>query len=382
MINVKNSSILISYITLRKVIGGLGVLLPIVCIIGGFLFSDLPAQRSISYYYHTNMRDFFIGILCCISIFLITYRGHYKIDDTVTTASGICGFLAAIFPCSTTLNSKEIIGILQIEAQYSNYLHLTFSIIFFLLLALNSIFLFTREELTAISREKLWRNHIYRISGGLIIGMLACISIAIGLFGFEAVDESCAIIGCEIFMLLAFGVSWFVKGRTILKDSNILLSSNNFRIKILEKEDLDSLLELYKELNPEDSVLPKSKALELWKEIHLSPNMECFIAVNESRTVVASCTIGILSNLTRSGRPYAIIENVITRSDYRMQGLARTLIEQSTAFAKKMDCYKIVLLSSTDRTDAHQFYTSIGFDGDSKKGFELRLDSNIINRSK
>ena len=32
-------------------------------------------------------------------------------------------------------------------------------------------------------------------------------------------------------------------------------------------------------------------------------------------------------------------------------------------------CYKVMLLSGSVRTDAHRFYESIGFEGDSKKGF-------------
>ena len=43
-------------------------------------------------------------------------------------------------------------------------------------------------------------------------------------------------------------------------------------------------------------------------------------------------------------------------------------------FAKERDCYKAILQSGKSRTGAHQFYENKGFNGGSKKAFDMRLD--------
>jgi GNAT superfamily N-acetyltransferase len=78
-------------------------------------------------------------------------------------------------------------------------------------------------------------------------------------------------------------------------------------------------------------------------------------------------------NLTRQQRPYAVIENVITHQDYRKKGYGTLVMEKAVDYAKRENCYKIMLLSSSSRKDAHQFYERLGFDGSSKKGFQLRF---------
>jgi len=52
---------------------------------------------------------------------------------------------------------------------------------------------------------------------------------------------------------------------------------------------------------------------------------------------------------------------------------ARNIIKNAIKYAKEQNCYKILLQSGDKRTDAHGFYESIGFDGESKRAFEIRL---------
>ena len=72
----KNENLCLSYVTLRRAIGVLGMLLPLLCVAGGAAFMGLGVGRSISYYYHTNMREFFTGILAIVCAILATYRGY------------------------------------------------------------------------------------------------------------------------------------------------------------------------------------------------------------------------------------------------------------------------------------------------------------------
>jgi GNAT superfamily N-acetyltransferase len=48
-------------------------------------------------------------------------------------------------------------------------------------------------------------------------------------------------------------------------------------------------------------------------------------------------------------------------------------MEKAIKYAKEQNYYKILLQSGNKRTDAHRFYESLGFDGNSKKAFEIRL---------
>jgi GNAT superfamily N-acetyltransferase len=138
------------------------------------------------------------------------------------------------------------------------------------------------------------------------------------------------------------------------------------------RSDLPGIFCLYKDLNPDDPPLQPDKANIIWDIIEQNNLIRYFVATDND-TIVASCTIAIIPNLTRSGRPYAVIENVITKSEFRKQGIGRGIINTAVEFAKQNECYKVILLSSVKRTEAHEFYEAIGFDGKSKRGFELRL---------
>ncbi|MDY0093555.1 MAG: GNAT family N-acetyltransferase [Candidatus Vecturithrix sp.] len=138
------------------------------------------------------------------------------------------------------------------------------------------------------------------------------------------------------------------------------------------KDDLPGILTLYKQLNPDEAIISKERAEHLWEQIETNDAIKYFIALDNNR-IVSTCNIAIILNLTRNGRPYGIIENVITDRTYQRKGIGKQVIQNAIDYAKKQNCYKILLLSSTKRIDAHNFYESIGFNGDSKRGFEIRF---------
>lgn len=218
MFRKRNRSIIISYLSLRRLIGILGILLPFVCMFGGFLFSDLPIRSSISSYYHTNMRDFFVGLLVGVALFLITYKGYERIDNIATSIIGFAGLGIAVFPCRYSIASTQPLGIFQITPTISNKIHLVCAFTFFFLLAINSIFLFTLTKSKDIpkTRDKKIRNYIY-IGCGIIILMSLAILLIRSLVGAE-VENSKTLLFFETIMLVAFGISWLVKGKTLFKD--------------------------------------------------------------------------------------------------------------------------------------------------------------------
>lgn len=143
----------------------------------------------------------------------------------------------------------------------------------------------------------------------------------------------------------------------------------------LTQKDLPSLLELYVQLDENNKDLTTESSIPIWEEISKNPNIKYFGAVdtaNEDK-VVSTCFTMIIPNLTAHGRSICFLENVVTDSAYRKQGLARKVIEMAIEDAKSHNCYKVILQSNCKRTEAHKFYENLGFDGNLKKAFDLRL---------
>jgi GNAT superfamily N-acetyltransferase len=134
-------------------------------------------------------------------------------------------------------------------------------------------------------------------------------------------------------------------------------------------DDLDGLLELYRFLNPRDPVPDAIKLRQAWRDLLQSKGTTIFVAEHEN-TLVATCTLTIVPNLTRGARPYAIIENVVTHAAYRRAGFGRAVMQGALKVAWEQDCYKVMLASG--RPDAVAFYESVGLKLSRKNFFEAR----------
>ena len=139
---------------------------------------------------------------------------------------------------------------------------------------------------------------------------------------------------------------------------------------ILTDNELSSLMELYQQLNSDD-IFNEFTVKNIWKNIQ-NQNIKYFVAKEDCK-IIASCYICIIPNLTRGGKSIGFIENVITDANHRRKGIGKTVVENAIKYAKEQNCYKVVLQSANKRTDAHVFYKKTGFDGESKKAFEIRF---------
>ena len=140
---------------------------------------------------------------------------------------------------------------------------------------------------------------------------------------------------------------------------------------IAKKENLPEILELYKQLLPEEKIIDINIANEIWENIE-NNNIKYFIA-KEGNKIISSCYLAIIPNLTRNGKSNGFIENVITDENYRKKGIGKNLIKMAIEYGKQNNCYKIILQSSFSRKENHIFYEKCGFDGNSKKAFEIRF---------
>ncbi|MCX7948892.1 MAG: hypothetical protein N2509_02125 [Treponemataceae bacterium] len=214
----RNRSIIISYKTLRQSIGWLGIALPVVLVVGGWIVQPGHIEGSISSYYYTNMRDLLVGILGAVGVFLITYQGYDRLDNWVTNGSGLAAFGIALFPSDYPADPPLPVGIFHLPSTISVYFHLVSAACFFLLLAYNAFFLFTKTGTGRPGPRKLLRNLLYRLCGITIVACLVGIGLYLWLWQDTFLRYLAPILALETLALWAFGFSWLVKGGTLFRD--------------------------------------------------------------------------------------------------------------------------------------------------------------------
>ena len=155
-----------------------------------------------------------------------------------------------------------------------------------------------------------------------------------------------------------------------------MTKQSEISIRKAVKADIPQLLELYKELQPLDPPVGVDEATATWEQA-VNRGVMYFVAESKGR-IVASCYIAIIPSITRKCAPIGFIENIITAADCRRLGIGRRLIETAVDYAKSQGCYKVTLQSGIKRAEAHKFYESAGFDGDSKRALEIRFRANEI----
>ena len=214
----REKSLIISYLTMRRFIGILGISLPFIVILGGLTQGEPGLQGSISGYYYTNMRDLFVGILSGVALFLLSYRGYEQIDDIAANLSGLFALGMILFPTAMYSGKAVRVGMFLIADNISETIHLAFGALFFLALSFNSLFLFTRRHPGVMGKEKKRRNIIYRSCGIVMILAIACITMYTDFLRGNFIAAINPVLILESVALLAFGISWLVKGHTLFKD--------------------------------------------------------------------------------------------------------------------------------------------------------------------
>lgn len=144
-------------------------------------------------------------------------------------------------------------------------------------------------------------------------------------------------------------------------------------VRLIRYEELDELLELYRQLHPEDIDVRQIDSLRnLWDEIIKDENL-FYVVVDVDETIVSSCTLAIIKNMTRGLRPFAVIENVVTRIGYRKKGYGTKALRKAVEIAKEKNCYKVMLLTGSKEEETLRFYENAGFERGIKTGFIINL---------
>ncbi|PPD58050.1 DUF998 domain-containing protein [Dehalogenimonas etheniformans] len=211
MAQQSNDVLVRCYLTLRKAVGIIGISLPFVLVIGKWIFESPGIQNSISSYYYTGMRNIFVGSLCAIGVFLFSYRG-YKGDGPAGILACIFSIGVALFPATPEMQPSDL-------AKTVGTFHLIFAACMFLMLAYFSLFLFTKTDPTQTpTPRKLERNIVYRVCGWVILGCILVMFLGGILPKNDAINALHPTFWLESIAIVAFGVSWLVKGEAILGD--------------------------------------------------------------------------------------------------------------------------------------------------------------------
>jgi hypothetical protein len=208
-----------SYLLLRIFVGVIGIVLPWLLIVGNWVIG-YGFQPSMSGYYYTPMRNFFVGALWALGIFLVAYNGYDLADRMITNVAGVATIGVSLLP-TTPANNPTLRQVVIGD------LHLTCACVAFVLLAVMALrfakrvptppglrfwpgvgyaFGFTRA---ADSGTPRWEIVVYRFSGFVILG---CVLLIYPL----ANVATYSLLTLETIMLVFFGLSWFVKGRKLL----------------------------------------------------------------------------------------------------------------------------------------------------------------------
>lgn len=137
------------------------------------------------------------------------------------------------------------------------------------------------------------------------------------------------------------------------------------------ESDVGSILELYSHLHPEDPPLDLTIAGFIWRQISATVGRAVLLA-KAGEYVVGTADYQIVPNLTRGGRPFVIIENVVVHSMYRNNGVGAALLQRIYEYATDAGAYKVQLSVGLDGPIAFYENQGMHYDGSVMK---LRLEA-------
>ena len=210
--------------TLRKLVGVLGILLPLLV----YLFLQVTDNfnsvlPSISHYYFTRAASLFEIIVSLLAVFLMIYKGEKFIDYILSTIAGLSALLMLIFPTDNLRGYQdgkfdEVAVTFFTQSNFRPTFHYICAASFLLCLAFMALFLFTKTNPSKTpTKRKRIRNWVYIACG---VNMLLALATAfLGKFIFpEYYDTHNFTFWMEVVALESFGVAWMIKGEAVLAD--------------------------------------------------------------------------------------------------------------------------------------------------------------------
>lgn len=204
-----------SYLWLRAFTGILGILVPIVLVlVEPLLFDDRPfLLGSLSAYYYSGVREFFVGSLCAIGVFLLAYKiVDRSWENLVSITAAISVVCVALFPTSRPGNGVPLTPLqVWLGEDWVQRVHFTAAAVFLTSLGVISYFFARLGPKTGRLSPRFWRG-FHLTCCGFIGGALALAVIH------HLTDwPGKGLLIAEWAAIWAFAASWLGKGLEIVE---------------------------------------------------------------------------------------------------------------------------------------------------------------------
>lgn len=121
-------------------------------------------------------------------------------------------------------------------------------------------------------------------------------------------------------------------------------------IRLAKESDFEGACALYRQLGGKLPVLEGLLGKTRWQEILSHQGSTVFVA-DDNGFISCILSLHLLPNMTNMGRPYAVIENVVTDREQHGNGIGKMVMEFAIQHAWEAGVYKIMLLTGKGRKD-------------------------------
>lgn len=214
------------YHTIRRGIGILGFIFPLIVLGWGF-FAEVELLDSLSAYYYTPARDVYVGFLCTIGFCLHLYKGYlpdkdlgfFPRENLALDAAGVFAIFTAIIRAAP----PEHIRLLALEPYTWGWLHSTCAILFFVCIGYVCIWRAT-DTLKDFKNQTLIKKYQWKyITLGTLMVLLVFTVFLLSLKSNKPQYLVYLVLGAEIAAVWIFSGYWLLKASE-MKELDRLLS--------------------------------------------------------------------------------------------------------------------------------------------------------------
>lgn len=229
------SQITDTYQFMRIGMGVLALVFPFAMVLVGWGLMRIAPLTSLSAYYHSNMRDVFVGVLCAIGFCLFLYKGFSQREDFALNLAGALAVGIASFPMSPDIVlacqrlcedgaclaesvrfDRTFDVLLGLHGQVLGWhlsVHGTCAVLFFVSIAYVCIFC-AKRTLHLIPDQTVRRRYLrtYQGFGVAMVAAPLCVALVLRLAPGSRTDcGNFTVIGIEAAGVIVFALYWLTK---------------------------------------------------------------------------------------------------------------------------------------------------------------------------
>ncbi len=252
MTQTKKDPLPLSYLNVRKIVGVMGMLFPVIVFLGNVILFDTELLSSISANYHSRFGWFFVIVLVAIGIFMFThqyYEADTKWEKRLAIAAGIFAIMVAIFPTASEelpIVHRPLFEIGGIELDFLTdeviaMIHLGSAALLFFIIGVFIFHFIPKKEEDLKDNEANERRKWYKGLGGLIFLMIVIMALdaILGFIGSTFPNTNVVslkeffkfpnlVYWGELLALWFFGIAWAISGEVFWKTAAPLKNRDRF----------------------------------------------------------------------------------------------------------------------------------------------------------